>query len=120
MKVSTLQLAVERIEEELGRSPPNELPSVIGELERLKVMAQARLYGNSVNGPGPSTGDEWLTVEEAAKHLKLSVFRIYELCRMKDGLPGKRFGKNLRLLKSDVDAWGKAGGHEHLSRGKAR
>jgi len=58
MKTIRFDLAVDRIEEELGQSNPDTLPSLIGELERLKALAQAKLCGQPINGVASPDNDE--------------------------------------------------------------
>jgi excisionase family DNA binding protein len=46
--------------------------------------------------------NEWLTIKEAAKHLKLSVAGIRKYIRL-GKLPHYRQGRVVRLKKSDID-----------------
>jgi predicted DNA-binding transcriptional regulator AlpA len=52
------------------------LPSLIGELERLKVLATARLYSDRQQ-PSLSVTDELLTAEEAAQRLRVPTRHLY-------------------------------------------
>ena len=51
----------------------------------------------------------WLTLEEAAKHLKIGKSTIYRLAREGD-LPAHRMGRLWKFKKDEVDEWVKAGG----------
>jgi len=46
----------------------------------------------------------WLTLEEAAKHLKIGKSTIYRLAREGD-LPAHRMGRVWRFDAEELDAW---------------
>jgi len=50
----------------------------------------------------------WLTLEEAAKHLKIGKSTIYRLAREGD-LPAHRMGRRWRFDAEELDKWLKAG-----------
>jgi len=50
----------------------------------------------------------WLTLEEAAKHLKIGKSTIYRLAR-DGGLPAHRMGRVWRFDAEELDEWLKAG-----------
>jgi len=52
--------------------------------------------------PTPAAADEWLTVEQAAQHLKCSTSRIYQ-GTSKRTLPFHRDGGRLMFSKSELD-----------------
>lgn len=47
--------------------------------------------------------DEFLTVREVAKLLKVSEVRAYQLCE--EELPAFRIGRSVRVRRSDLEAW---------------
>ena len=47
--------------------------------------------------------DEFLTVREVAKLLKLLEVRVYQLCEVE--LPAFRIGRSVRIRRSDLEAW---------------
>jgi excisionase family DNA binding protein len=49
----------------------------------------------------------WLTLEEAAKHLKIGKSTIYRLAREGD-LPAHRMGRVWRFDAEELDAWVKS------------
>jgi len=50
----------------------------------------------------------WLTLEEAAKHLKIGKSTIYRLAREGD-LPAHRMGRVWRFDAEELDRWVKSG-----------
>lgn len=54
------------------------------------------------------TTDEWMTITESAKHLKLSVPAIRKYVRL-GKLPSYHQGRLVRLKKSDLNAFMEAG-----------
>jgi excisionase family DNA binding protein len=50
------------------------------------------------------TNDEWLTIQEAADHLKLSVPAIRKYVRL-GKLPHYRQGRIVRIKRSDLDSF---------------
>ncbi|MBU1318827.1 MAG: helix-turn-helix domain-containing protein [candidate division Zixibacteria bacterium] len=50
----------------------------------------------------------WLTLEEAAKHLKIGKSTIYRLAREGD-LPAHRMGRVWRFDAEELDEWLKSG-----------
>lgn len=60
---------------------------------------------------GDGDGDfmtTWLTLEEAAKHLKIGKSTIYRLAREGD-LPAHRMGRVWRFDAEELDRWVKSG-----------
>ncbi len=50
----------------------------------------------------------WLTLEEAAKYLKMGKSTLYDLAR-KGGVPAHKMGREWRFDSEEVDEWLKAG-----------
>src|SRR5215831_4835245 len=96
-----------RLEELLADLEPGEIPALVGTLERLKVVALARLLegrpGADADGTPASVTDALLTVEEAAKRLSVSKDWLY---RNAGRLPFTvRLGKkHLRFRSVGIDA----------------
>ena len=78
--------------------PPEDLPALLGELERLKAVLWARMMSAQINGSGQGEGpvkDRLLTVKEAAARLKTSTDFLY---RNANALPFTvRLGSRLRF-----------------------
>ena len=51
----------------------------------------------------------WLTLEEAAKHLKLGKSTLYQLAR-DGGIPAHKYGRAWRFDVEELDMWLKSGG----------
>jgi excisionase family DNA binding protein len=51
--------------------------------------------------------DEWLTAEETAERLKVSLDLVYKLIKRKN-LPAHKVGRSWRFSRSELDAWVKA------------
>ncbi len=50
----------------------------------------------------------WLTLEEAAKHLKNGKSSLYQLAR-EDGIPAHKYGRVWRFDREELDGWVKQG-----------
>jgi excisionase family DNA binding protein len=90
-----LAQAIQVLEEAVQSVPLTELPALLGKLEKAKALG----WGRMLTGPGSQHGqgeDELLTVPEVAKRLKLSTYRIYDLCRQ-GVLKSVRLGKSVRV-----------------------
>ena len=61
----------------------------------------------------------WLTLEEAAKHLKIGKSTIYRLAREGD-LPAHRMGRVWRFDAEELDAWVKGSPSEDNKPKKSR
>ncbi|MBF0420139.1 MAG: helix-turn-helix domain-containing protein [Magnetococcales bacterium] len=46
----------------------------------------------------------WLTLEEAAQHLKIGKSTLYDLAR-KGGIPAHKIGREWRFDADELDAW---------------
>lgn len=51
----------------------------------------------------------WLTLEEAAKHLKNGKSSLYQLAR-EDGIPAHKYGRVWRFDREELDGWTKSSG----------
>ena len=118
MKVSNLQMAVGRIENEVGQATREEAYMVIGELERIKAKAYAiYMKPESVVSVAPvEKGAEWITVKEAATHLRVSTHQVYVLCKLENGMPHRKVKGSYRFQIKQLDAWVDAGGLEGLGK----
>jgi excisionase family DNA binding protein len=86
-----------------------ELPALIGELERAKVLAWSRLaQPATASGSGDDT---LLNVEEASKLLNIPVSYVYDLAR-NHKLPKVKIGKYLRFARMEVLAWARQQGDD--------
>lgn len=56
------------------------------------------------HAPQPAGTSLLITVEDAAKLLKIGKTKMYELIR-NEGLPVVRFGKTVRIDVNDLQAW---------------
>jgi excisionase family DNA binding protein len=88
--------------------PREQVPEVVAELERLKLILEAR-YLTSPSPVPPSRspaldGDELLTAEEAARRLGVSKRWLYEHA---SGLPFSRRlgGRTVRFSARGVEKW---------------
>jgi excisionase family DNA binding protein len=71
---------VSALEELFNQLPLKDYPGLVGELERLKLMAVSRLM-SQVGAVKPTQEHDLLTIGEVAKRLKMSKYRVYELTR---------------------------------------
>jgi excisionase family DNA binding protein len=58
-------------------------------------------------GSQQPTPGQWLTVQQAAEHLALSVSQVYALCsaRRSNGFPVTKEGSRSYFRASELDAW---------------
>jgi excisionase family DNA binding protein len=64
------------------------------------TLADIKLYAKGVTME--ATDMEWLTIQQAAEYLKISVPTIRKYVRLKK-LPSYRHGRIIRLQKDDLD-----------------
>ena len=78
----------------IGRSDPTDLPAwVLVEPNQIDAVASDR--------PVPLAGDEWLTLAEVARYLRLSTRTVSRM--IKGGrLPAKRVGRAVRIARSQL------------------
>jgi excisionase family DNA binding protein len=60
-------------------------------------------------GAGAGGAGEWLTVAEAADHLRCSTGRVYQLVSARR-IPFQKDGSRVLFRRSEVDAWVEEGG----------
>lgn len=58
----------------------------------------------------------WLTLEEAAKHLKIGKSSLYQLAR-EGGIPAHKYGRVWRFDQEELDGWMKSSGDKSLKTG---
>ncbi len=102
--LSVLLLELERV---LAALSPEEIPRLVGDLEKLQAVAYARLTAAAVNDqprrPGGGAHDELLDVEEAAHRLSLSTDWLY---RKAKELPFTvRLGRGLSFSARGIDRY---------------
>ena len=50
-------------------------------------------------------GEDFLTVEEAAKYLKISTQKLYQLKATEQDLPFHKVGESLRFYREELKQW---------------
>jgi len=58
----------------------------------------------------------WLTLEEAAKHLKIGKSSLYQLAR-EGGIPAHKYGRVWRFDQEELDGWMKSSGDKTAKTG---
>lgn len=91
----------------IATTPPSDLPALAGELARALTTVLGRAAApasTKAATPIQRTGEEWLTVQEAAARLKVPVSWLYRHGR---DLPfAKKFGhRTLRFEARGLDRW---------------
>ncbi len=95
-----------QLEKAAADLPAEQVPGLLGDLERLKAGLWARLMHVAVPQAQPALGGETLlSIPQVAERLKIPVARCYELARYQDGLPTIRLGKSLRVSPTELTAW---------------
>lgn len=84
--------------------PPEAIPRLLGELERLRAELTLRLVTPAAPKPQADAEDDLLTVPEVAERLRVPKARVYELARSRD-LPSVRLGKCVRVRPEDLRVW---------------
>jgi len=85
------------LERQLATATPQEIPRLVGELERIKTVLLARIMSAAAGVNGRTEGQasenlDHLTISEVAVLLHMSKGRVYELIRQGE-LPAVRLGK---------------------------
>lgn len=86
--------------------PSEEIPVLLGEIERLRTALWAQLV-RPLETPRVAASvdaDEYLTVPEAAAALRFTDAYLYEAVRRQD-LPAIRKGRYVRIRRDDLRAW---------------
>lgn len=95
--------------------PAEQIPTLLGDLERLKAILWARLTSHT-NGQAPAQAEvRLLTIPDVAGFLGVTHGYAYELARRGD-LPTVRFGKYVRVELSTLHAWIARHGEKRLDR----
>jgi excisionase family DNA binding protein len=91
--------------------PPEAMPEVLSEVERLRSTLLVRMIAGAIHGVASdscasSLGQptQLMTVPEAAARLGFRPAYVYDLIRRRR-FPAIRSGKHLRVLPRDVDEW---------------
>jgi excisionase family DNA binding protein len=74
-----------------------QLPRFLGDLEEIRAVALARLSAPVA----PAPPDEWLTIEEAAKYIRVEKDFLYERSKRL----GKKAGGRLLFSRKTLDAF---------------
>ncbi len=89
-------IPLEALEARVASIPVEDIPSLLGELERLRALLYRRLAeANKTHGEA-RLDQPLLTVDQAAQLLNLKPSTVYELVR-RNRLPHVRLGKHIRL-----------------------
>ena len=96
------------LDEVVHKLPVTELPALIGELERAKMEALARVMNE--RGIATTQDDDVLTVPEVALRLKISVYRAYQLTRQ-GVLKTIRIGRSVRVATKELNNYLAERGH---------
>lgn len=103
----TLAETVQALEVAISAVPLAEIPGLLGHLERLKAVSLLRM----IEAPQHEHAvGELLTVPQAAKRLKISTYRTYEMCRngelkaIRVGKPDKK-RQSVRVRPEDLVAY---------------
>lgn len=84
----------------------DQLPEILGELERVKMLAWQRVIRSSLaQGTKDHKQEGLLTVPQTALRLNIPESRAYELTRRQGGLPVIRIGKYLRVDPVSLERW---------------
>lgn len=94
--MTDLSTSWRQIEQAIRQANPAECPAFLGELERLKALAQFRLVMEAGPNGHTDTHEALLTMAEAAKRLNIPESRAYELARQRK-LHAVRIGKYVRV-----------------------
>ncbi len=89
------------LEAVIASSRPVDCPALLGELERLKGLAQLKMLAFSRPEPQTATGRDNLKAEDVALILNVKKSMVYELARSKR-LKFYKIGKYKMFKESDV------------------
>jgi excisionase family DNA binding protein len=105
---SRSRAVLDELELLLAQVPTEDLPDLLGHLERLRLGGTLRLVAGlrATPLPPPPAVDPTtlLTVAEVAGRLKITSWSVYDLVR-RDRLPGVRLGRALRVRQVDLEAY---------------
>ncbi len=101
-----MNTALSFLEKAVSEAALDQLPEILGELERLKMLAWQRVMEPHVGrGMRDDKRDSLLTIPQTASRLNIPESRAYELARRQDGLPVIRIGKYLRVDPVALEGW---------------
>lgn len=96
---------IEQLDLALSKIKPAQCPGLLGELERLKALAWARLTTyNHGTGELSQSSNQLLTIPQVSERLALPVSRVYELARQ-GKIPVVRVGKYVRVQAGQLTKW---------------
>ncbi len=102
----TANEVIAQLEQAAAGVPAEQVPALLGGVERLRATLWVRLMKGSIPQAKPALGDEvLLTIPQVAERLSIPVQRTYELARHQGGLPTIRLGKSLRVSPIELTAW---------------
>ncbi len=105
---SRFEIAVSELEESLQTILPQNMPSCIGELERIKAVATQRLMTVS-HSLTEEPEEKLLTIQGIAQYLQVPVYTARQFAKTK-GFPAMRIGKHIRAELGALKVW--ARGHQ--------
>jgi hypothetical protein len=93
------------VEKALSEAALDQLPTILGELERLKILAWQRVIASQAQGKPTDEREGLLTIPQTAIRLNIPQTRAYELTRQRGGFPVVRIGKYLRVNPVALEGW---------------
>ena len=96
--------AVAALEAVAAEAEPGRLPALLGDLERVKAIAWARLAAPPPSAPPPPSEAAPLTQEEAAELYRLPLRTLRFLTRTKR-VPSYQAGRNRMVRPADLDRY---------------
>ena len=102
MTVSEALRAIEAVEE----VPPAEIPTILGDLERIRALLFARMWMSAdiVKKTPEAAAPSLLTINEVAAMIRFSRGHVYELVR-NGSLPAIRKARSVRVSPADLAEW---------------
>jgi excisionase family DNA binding protein len=104
---SRSRAVLDELEALLSQARIEDLPELLGHLERLRLGATLRLVAGLRGVPlpfPPADPTALLTVREVAGRLKITPWSVYDLVR-RNRLTGVRLGRALRVRQVDLDSY---------------
>ncbi len=105
---SKFEVAVRELEQIVQAAHPQNMPSCIGELERIKAVATQRLMTVS-HSLTEEPEEKLLTIQGIAQYLQVPVYTARQFAKTK-GFPAMRIGKHIRAELGALKVW--ARGHQ--------
>ena len=63
--------------------------------------------------------EKWISIEEAAEHLGVSVVTVRSWIREERGIPARKIGKQWKFRVSDLEEWVTSGASQFRSKKRA-